>query len=228
MKLSDFVIVVPAYNEEKNLPALFEDIRRYLGKAAVLLVDDGSPDKTAELGERFGAIVLRHGTNRGKGEALKTAFAYLKEKDYDKIIIMDADLQFSAKEVPKVIDALDLYSFVMGMRDWNKVPFRHRLGNKVWRVLFNLLYGTKLKDTNCGLMGFKRSIIDKLEVGGGYIIENMMLASAVKNDIMIGQVPVEVKYNVIHGLPRGARVVSGVFVFILKDGIKYRLSKLSK
>jgi len=228
MKLSDTVFVVPAYNEEKNLPKLMKDIQKYAKGVKVLIVDDGSTDNTAQISKKLGAITLVHKKNRGKGEGLKTAFRYLKNKKYKKIIIMDADLQFSTKDALKVVEALDDYDFIMGRRDWKKVPFRHALGNFVWRTTFNILYGQRLKDTNCGLIGINKKILNKLEVRGGYIIENMMLASAVKHGIEVGQVPVHVDYHIIHNLPRGSRVVSGVFFFILADGIKYRLSKLFK
>ncbi len=228
MKLSKTIIVVPAYNEEKNIPSLIKNIKTYLGNTKVLLIDDGSTDKTTAVAKKLGITVITHYQNRGKGEALYTAFNYIRKKNFDKIIIMDADLQFSAKDVPKIAKALNSYDFIMGRRNWKKVPFRHRLGNVVWRSVFNLFYGTKLKDTNCGLIGLNKKIITKIKVRGGYIVENMMLSSAIKNNIEIGQVPVNVSYHVIHGLQRGARVVSGVFLFIVIDGLKYRLSKFKK
>lgn len=225
MKSSKLLIVVPAYNEEKNIPSLFKNIKKYIENPNVLLIDDGSKDKTSDVAKSLGAHVITHAKNKGKGEALCTAFDYIKKKPFDTIVIMDADLQFSAKDIPRIERALKLYDFVMGQRNWKSVPFRHRLGNYVWRSLFNTLYGTRLQDTNCGLIGFKKEIINKINVRGGYIVENMMLASAIKNHIKIGQVPVEVNYHIIHGIKRGARIVSGVFFFILKDGLKYRFSR---
>jgi len=225
MKSSKTIIIVPAYNEEKNIPALIKNIKEHTNDSQILLIDDGSKDKTSEVAKTLGATVITHSTNRGKGEALYTAFEWIKKKPFETIIIMDADLQFSAKDVPRIERALRLYDFVMGQRNWKNVPFRHRMGNFVWRSLFNLLYGTKLRDTNCGLIGFRKEIINKLNVRGGYIVENMMLSSAIKNKIKIGQVPVDVTYHIIHGVPRGARVVSGVFFFILKDGLKYRFGR---
>jgi len=225
MKLSNTAVIVPAYNEEKNLSKLIKPLKKYVD--TVIVVDDASKDKTSDVAKREGAIVLKHVTNKGKGEALKTAFAYIKKNPKIKYVaLIDADLQFAPSEILKVLKPLDGIKFVMGKRNWKKVPFRHALGNLVWRTLFNFLYGTHLKDTNCGLMAFSTDILNKLEVGGGYITENMMLASAVKNNIPITQVPINVSYHIIHGIPRGAQVVSGVFFFILKDGIKYRLSKL--
>jgi len=221
-------VIVPCYNEEKNIAKTIKDIKKNIPRTKIIIVDDGSKDKTFEIAKHLKVIVLKHSKNKGKGEALKTAFRYVKKSKINKIVIMDADLQFSAKDAKRVLDAVDGYDFVMGYRNWKKLPFRHWLGNFVWKTPFNILFGTKLKDTNCGLMAMNSKVLDKVEVGGGYIIENMILASIIKNGFKMKQIPVNVDYHVIHGLPRGAKVVSGVFFYIISEGIKYRLSKLRK
>jgi len=219
--------IVPAYNEEKNIYEVVKRLRKVGFKAIV--VDDGSRDKTYELAKSSGAIVLRHEINKGKGEALRTALNYVRLKKIKRFVVVDADLQYLPEEAMKILEPIvkGEADFVMGFRNWKEVPFRHRLGNFVWRWFFNLLYGTSLKDTNCGYMAFGERAIAKIEnIHGGYIIENSILSDVIRNSLKIKQVPVKVFYHRKSGIKRGIRVVLGILIFIIKEGIKYRLSKL--
>jgi glycosyltransferase involved in cell wall biosynthesis len=181
------------------------------------------------VAKKSGAIVLKHEKNKGKGEAIKTGINFLLKK-YPKIknvVIVDADMQYLPEEAINLLKALkeERADFVMGKRDWSKVPLRHRLGNLVWRISFNLLFGKNLEDTNCGFVAFSREAMEKIKdyIHGGYILEDEMLIAAVKNNFKIAQVPVEVSYRKKSGFLRGVRMVLGVLIFILTEGIKYRL-----
>jgi dolichol-phosphate mannosyltransferase len=221
-------VILPAHNEEKNIEEVISRLKN-LKDINILVVDDGSTDNTFEKASKLNVILLKHEKKRGKGEAIKTGLKYILE-NYQQakyFVFLDADLQYLPEEVPKILEPLknDEADFVMGCRDWKKVPFRHRLGNWVWRTFFNLLFGTNFNDTNCGFMGLNleaaKAIIDVLH--GGYIIENTIFAQVLKNKLRIKQVPVSVFYKKKSGILRGARVVFGVLSFIIKEGIKYRL-----
>lgn len=226
------VCLIPAYNEEKNI----EEVVERTGKTGyfneIIVVDDGSKDGTEEIAKRLSSgkktkvTLISHERNRGKGEALKTGFEYILKTASDVAVIMDADMQYPPEQAGKVIEPIESgrADFVMGFRDFRKVPFRHKLGNFVWRTSFNILFGTRLKDTNCGLMALSRKAIENVgTVYGGYIIENAMLASMVKKGLRIEQVPVTVDYHRASAIRRGIRMVSGVLFFIIKEGLKYRL-----
>lgn len=218
--------LLPAYNEERNIRIVIKDVKKYLPKAKILVVDDGSADRTGEIAKNENVFLIRHKKNKGKGEALKTGIKYFLGK-CDAIIIIDTDRQYFAKDAPKFVYALQKADFVMGKRNFSKVPFRHMLGNWVWRTSFNILFGTKLRDTNCGFIGLSRKAMRKIRnVHGGYIIENSMLSDAVKAKLKISQVPVSVSYKYISGVPRGIRMVLGVMFFIITEGIKYRIGRL--
>ncbi|MEM5843956.1 MAG: glycosyltransferase family 2 protein [Candidatus Aenigmatarchaeota archaeon] len=220
--------LIPAYNEEKTI---YEVVRRTKKLGIVpVVIDDCSFDKTYELAKKAGAIVLRHEINKGKGEALKTGFNYLKKRnDIKAVVLLDADLQYSPEEALKILAPIEAKEaeFVTGYRDFRKIPFRHKLGNFVWKSSFNLLFGTNFKDTNCGLIAIAGNKIKTLSkaVYGGYIIENALFIQALKNRLKIKQVPVKVLYKKKSGIIRGVRVVLGVLIFILKEGIKFRLGK---
>jgi len=216
-------ILFPAYNEEKNITFVINETRKYFKKSEIVVVDDGSTDKTAELAKKAKVVVISHKENRGKGEAIKTGFKYFLKKPIKSIVIADADRQYSIRDSKKILEALNKADFIMGYRDFSKIPFRHRLGSFVWRFSFNLLFGTSLMDTNCGLIGLSKKSIRKMKIHGGYIVENSMLISAIKNNLRIEQISVDVSYKKISGVKRGIKVVFGVLIFIIKEGIKYRL-----
>jgi glycosyltransferase involved in cell wall biosynthesis len=217
-------VLIPAFNEEKNILEVINKTKKLKKIDKIIVVDDGSKDRTVELAKKAGAIVIRHEKNKGKGEALKTGFDYISKLDGIKnIVLIDADLQYEPEESLKLLKALESADVVMGYRDFSKLPFRHKLGNFVWRTFFNLFFGTRLKDTNCGLIALTIDSIKKMDIHGGYIIENSMLASAIKNNLKIKQVLVNVNYKKTSGIERGIRVEAGVLIFILVEGIKYRM-----
>jgi len=218
--------LIPALNEERNIEEVVRRTRPLVDR--IIVIDDGSTDRTAELAKAAGAVVLQHHVNKGKGEALHTGFDYLrKQPGIRLVVIIDADLQFAPEEARAVLAPLKegRADFVMGSRDWSKVPFRHRLGNLVWRTTFNLLFGTSLKDTNCGLIAMTADAAAKLRFQGGYIIENSMLADAVRRRLRVVNVPVEVSYRQVSGVTRGIRMVLGILVFTVREGVRWRLGK---
>lgn len=221
------IALVPAHNEEGTIREVVSRLKKIGLKAVV--IDDFSRDRTSELAKKSGAIVLRHERNKGKGEAIKTGIDFILEKypKIDDVVIVDADMQYLPDEVKNLLKPLEegRADFVMGRRKWSKVPFRHRLGNFVWKTSFNILFGQKMEDTNCGFVAFSKKAMKKIKnvLHGGYILENDMLATMVRNKMRIGQVLVTVVYKKKSGVSRGIRMVLGVLIFIIAEGIKYRL-----
>ncbi len=219
--------IIPAYNEEHNIEKVVKETLK-LGISPIV-VDDGSKDRTFEIGKASGAVVIRHDMNKGKGEAIKTGLEYLlrKHPKFEYVILMDADMQYHPKEATSILGELKRNDLVIGYRDWSTVPFRHRMGNFVWRTFFNILFGTKLKDTNCGLMGFDHKAVEKIKdsIHGGYIIENSILISAIKGGLKVGQAPVNVDYHIRSKVPRGIRVVGGVLLYIVVQGLMHRIKR---
>ena len=229
--MSRFVII-PAYNEEKNIAKFLKEMEKLDIKSIV--VDDGSTDTTFNIANNNGAITIKHESNKGKGEAIKTGLDYLLKNhpEFTHIVLIDADMQYHPEEALKVFNMMENNNsdFVMGYRNWKEVPFRHQLGNFVWRNVFNILFNKKLKDTNCGLVGFNRNSAEKLKghILGGYIVDNSILIGAIKNNLKIDQVSVKVSYHRKSEVKRGVRVVLGVLVYILREGMKYRFGRKNR
>jgi len=211
------IAVIPAYNEEKTIREVITRCKEV--DVYPFVVDDGSADHTYEIARDL-TDTFRIFPNQGKGFALNHAFGLIKvccKADY--IIIIDADLQFNPYEIPKLLEALKDYDYVVGQRDWSQVPLRHYLGNLVWIKTFNFLYGTHLQDTNCGFVAMKSEVMMKLKVHSGYIVDNDMLIQVIKLGYKVKNVPVSVKYYNTRGVS-GIRMVIGILIFIIIQRLK--------
>jgi dolichyl-phosphate beta-glucosyltransferase len=164
----DFSIVIPSYNEELRLPATLERIAAYLpslgGQTEILVVDDGSKDRTAEVAESFrktipGLRVISNRVNRGKGFSVRHG---MQEARGHSVLFTDADLSAPIEEAPKLFEALKIYDVAIGSRALDRSlitvhesHFREFAGiifNKIVRIILWLPF----VDTQCGFKAFRR------------------------------------------------------------------------
>ena len=181
-KNEKIAILIPAYNPDEELLALVRNLRTKF--THVLVIDDGSAsgDVFGHV-ESLGGMVLHHVANRGKGAALRTGMAWIVEHwmHVMGIVTADADGQHSVADIGRIADALENQEprLVLGTRSFRKdVPFRSRIGNLLTCLLFHLLTGIRLADTQTGLRGIPRGMLERmLEIpGDGYEYEMRMLA----------------------------------------------------
>src|SRR3989344_291409 len=222
--------IVPAYNEEKTIGELVKRLKKTLPEDEVVVIDDFSKDRTAELAKKAGAFVVSHEKNKGKASGVLTGLSYAKKINANAVLIIDADMQYAPELAHKILEPIEKNEadFVMGFRDFSKVPFRHSLGNFATRFSFNLLFSTNFRDTNCGLVAFNKKafdIVKEIYEGyyGGYLIEPALLIGALKNNLKIKQVHVEVSYHVKSEVFRGVRMIAGLLFYIWSNGISYRI-----
>ncbi|MDU3894139.1 MAG: glycosyltransferase family 2 protein, partial [Streptococcus salivarius] len=201
-------IIIPAYEPDKRLIQVVQDITIKLPKARIIVVNDGSGpgyndyyDETAFIG----ATVLTHPINKGKGAALKTAFAHIQEEvvsqhlSVQPIVTVDSDGQHLIKDIVRVAKATEENPshLVLGARAFvGKVPTRSRFGNKVTAGLFRLVTGQKVTDTQTGLRGMSTDLIPWLLNldGNRFEYEFNMLLEAKKSGHQISEVPIETVY----------------------------------
>jgi glycosyltransferase involved in cell wall biosynthesis len=161
-------IVIPAFNEELRLPASLERIAAYLKngnrETEVLVVDDGSRDRTAALAESFrdripGLRVIANGSNRGKGYSVRHG---MQEARMDLVLFSDADLSAPIEEADKLVAALDQYDVAIGSRalDRSLIAVHESAFREFAGIVFNWIVRFVLRlpfvDTQCGFKAFRR------------------------------------------------------------------------
>jgi len=213
-------VVIPAHNEDSHIEEVIKNTKKFAKN--ILVVDDGSKDKTSAIAERSGAFVLRHIVNLGKGAALKTGCEYAIKKGAEKIIVLDADGQHDPKEIPEFVKALDNADIIFGYRRLNrKMPFVLRYGN--WFIFFmtKLLFGLKIIDTQCGYRAFKSDTYNKIKWDAqDYSMESEMIAKTGKAHLKYSQIPIETIYSDKY---KGTTVIDGIRIVL--NMVWWRLSR---
>ncbi|MEG1972648.1 MAG: bifunctional glycosyltransferase family 2/GtrA family protein, partial [Oscillospiraceae bacterium] len=170
-----------------------------------VLIDDGSDEEHKspfrEAAKKFNCHVLVHPQNYGKGAALKTAFRYAeKDEGIEAVITVDGDNQHSAPDVLKIAESvLKENKLVLGVREFTgaHVPFRSSLGNRTTSLMFRLLFGLKISDTQTGLRGIpKKNLPAFIELAGErFEYETNMLLSLKRLGVDFCEVPINTVYE---------------------------------
>jgi len=196
-KLSSLSVFFPAYNEEANMPHLlaetFEVMPKFTRKLEVIVVNDGSQDKTAQVVKKWqkkhpNLKLVSHRENKGYGAALKSGF---KAASYDWIFFTDADLQFDLKEFSKFIEYTDKYKAVLGYRVNRAEGFHRALNAKLLKFFVDALFRVHVKDIDCAFKLLKADIIKPLKLeSDGAFVSSEMLYRLKKNKVKFKQLPV--------------------------------------
>ena len=207
MKNSKIWAVIPAYNEEKSIAKVVRKAKNFVGK--VVVVDDGSADRTSPSAEGEGAIVLRHLVNMGKGAALKTGCDFAVKKGAEYIIVLDADAQHNPDNIPRFSEKLGKYDIVFGYRKLSgKMPFILRVGNKFISGTAKLLFGIALNDTQSGYRAFSREAYKKIRWNASdYSMETEMISRVGKQKLKYVQIPIETIYSDKY---KGTTILDGI------------------
>jgi glycosyltransferase involved in cell wall biosynthesis len=191
--------VIPAYNEEKHIGDV---VRRTLQTLDhVLVVDDGSQDQTADRAREAGAEVIVHEQNRGKGETIKTGLRHWLDRQFDFVIILDADGQHRPEEIERFVAVAfspDAPKLVLGnrMNDVSSMPLVRRMVNRWMSGRISAACGQEIPDTQCGFRLLHRQLIPELLGGAArFDYETEMLIVASRKGFQIASVPVSTVYS---------------------------------
>ena len=203
---SDFAVIVPAFDEVENVPALFEALaetwRTHGLSGEVVIVDDGSTDGTADAARAAAAKfpgrvrIRRHARNRGKTEALVTGAAATPRR---WLVLFDADLQHSTEEIPRFLDHLgEGYDLVTG---WKQGRYEKRFVSGTYNWLSRRLFDVPVHDLNA-MKAFRREVLDELPLRHDW--HRFFVVLAHDRGYRIGEIPIE-----LHPRTRGRAKYSG-------------------
>ncbi len=198
MKVS---IIVPAFNEEASIAAVIDAVLQLDLDKELIVVDDGSRDRTAEIAGRYGDVrLVRHPVNRGRGAAVKTGMA---QATGEVVCIQDADMEQLPSDIPALVkpilqgDATVVYGCRLpeGARPPGMSPL-HLLANRGFALVGSLLCHQRLRDVYTGSKCYRRDVVDALGLQStGFEQEMEVLAKCGRRGIRIVEVPIHYAYR---------------------------------
>jgi glycosyltransferase involved in cell wall biosynthesis len=207
-------VVIPCLNEEAAIGPVVAGFRAALPDAAIVVVDNASSDRTADVARAAGAVV-QHETRKGKGYALQSAIG---EVDADVYVFVDGDATYPVEEVHRLIEPIARHEadMVVGERLGSATPSTltplHSLGNRLIVWIVNLFFGTSLRDVLSGYRALSRRVVDGVPlVSPGFEVETELTIKALEQGFSIAEIPIAYR-------PRPAGSVSKLRTF--RDGYR--------
>ena len=193
--------VIPAFNADKNIARVIHGCIQHIPRENVIVVDDGSTDRTRRLVEQSGATVIVHDGNRGKGAALRSGFSTALKYDSDLVITLDADMQHDPKYLPDFIKAAEEHKdwdIIIGTRrrSGSDMPWDRRLSNKWTSILLSIRTGQKISDSQSGYRLIRQSVLENVMTKEtGFIAESELLIKSAMEGYKIGSIDIPTIYS---------------------------------
>jgi glycosyltransferase involved in cell wall biosynthesis len=229
------VVVMPAYNAEKTLRKTYRDIpKKYINK--VILVDDGSHDKTVAIAKKLKIETFVHPQNRGYGGNQKTCYTMALNEKADVVVMIHPDYQYDSsltnELVKPVVDGR--FDVVLGSRIRTReevlgggMPLYKYLGNRFLTICENIILGQNLSEYHTGFRAFDKKVLKKLpfhKFSDDFVFDQEILISAIREGFKIGEIAVPVRYfpeassiNLKRSLVYGISTIFSLFWFVM-DG----------
>tara|TARA_A100001234_G_scaffold191770_1_gene178608 strand:- start:210 stop:878 length:669 start_codon:yes stop_codon:yes gene_type:complete len=219
-----YSLIIPIFNEEKTLTNLISQIETLNDKIEVIIINDGSDDRTKEILKNYHSLkIINHSKNLGKGSSLVSGVKCAKNKN---IIFMDGDLEI---KIDCIVNAIELHkknqdSIIIGNR-WNdknkkEVNF-HTIGNLIINFFFNTLFKTNYKDILCCLKLIDKNLFESLNVvSTRFSVEAELMAKIAKKRLKVEEVDVDyVRRTIKEG--KKLKIVDGFSIIKCLIKIKY-------
>lgn len=213
-------VLIPIYNESKTIGSVVQLLKKK--NCDVLIIDDGSTDRSGELAKARGAIVIRHEQRNGKGYSLRQGFRYILEQGYDGVITMDGDGQHDIEDLNAFLEIKRCQhaDIVNGNRlvDPKGMPLIRRWTNHFMSFLISGVCKQKIPDTQCGFRYINRVVLENIDLTcNDFEIESEILIKACKNGYKVSSVPIKTIYMNEESNIRPLKDTFRFFSYLLKE-----------
>ena len=196
--MDKILILIPCYNEEKNIFRCLKNITELNNKKIkkILLIDDGSTDNTVKIASTFKNVSIhQHSSNKGLGAAVREGLKLTKNFDVNLVVKIDADCQHDPKDILEIIKPItnDKYDLVYGNRKKKikyRMPILRRLGNICFSKLMRFLTGWDIEDSQPGIFAIRKKYIKDLKIFGDYNYTQQVLLSSYYAGLKFKQIDV--------------------------------------
>jgi len=218
-------VVIPAYNEAKTIVQVIQDIKKHIQN--IIVVDDGSKDRTAQLAKEQKAIVYSHLINRGLGGALATGIKAALNHEADIILTFDADGQHQAEDIPKMIKPIvnSEADVVIGSRmlENNKMPWHRKMAVKIGNLITRFLFGAYTSDSQSGLRAFNKKAASSLRlVTNKMEVSSEIIKEIKRQNLRLKEIPIKAIYT-DYSLSKGQNFFVGLKTAIKLLILRFRL-----
>lgn len=192
MQRPKIVTIIPAYNEEKSIAQVIKDVHPY--STEVLIIDDGSKDRTREIAAAMGAIVVPNIINRGLGTTIRRGYQAALQRGADIVVQIDADGQYTASDIPKLVAPIvhNKADMVIGSRfkgGIESMPLSNRLGNQVGTIITSIVAGRRISDAQSGFRAMRRELLEEIFPMSKQSYVQEMIIRAAKEGWRIKEIP---------------------------------------
>lgn len=193
-------VVIPSFNVEATVSEVIAGVNQFISRGDIIVVDDGSHDRTAAISSQMGVIFLQNKSNQGKGASLKKGFRHAIQHHYDAVITLDADLQHDPFEIPKFLDCYfqSQADLILGDRtgDLSTMPLDRQFSNKLTSLIISVLTGARVRDSQTGYRMIKIKALKKISlISNRYETESELLIKALLHGYRISHIPIKTIYN---------------------------------
>lgn len=192
------LIALPAYNEEKVIARVIDDVKSF-GYQNILVINDGSTDKTGLIAKSRGAFIVSHFKNSGLGVSLRTAISFSKKNEFDALVTMDSDGQHRAEDIQLFIDKIKSgCDVVVGSRNFKKrtVSIFRRLILFFSNIYTYVLFGVLTNDSQSGFRGFSKNAIESINLRSERMeVSSEIFAEIRRNKLKYGEVLIQAIYT---------------------------------
>ncbi|MEZ5647525.1 MAG: glycosyltransferase family 2 protein [Alphaproteobacteria bacterium] len=216
------LIGIPCLNEEKAIGSVIDRLPQHIdgvGTIDVVVIDDGSSDRSASIAISKGAKVIKHGINQGVGVAFQTAVEYTILNGYDMMVWIDGDGQFDPANIPQLLTPILVQEAEMvtasRFTDPTLLPNMPRLklhGNRAMSLLVSALTRQRFQDVSCGFRAFSREALLQLNLHGSFTYTQETFFDLTHKGLTISEIPLSVKYFE----DRQSRVANNLLMYGLK------------